>query len=167
MSSLFTYMPEEVNCLIGGFLRVEGFVDGTFIAVNKDVMPFTSITTPDGSTARVYHNSQSYTITLTLHSASSSNDVLTKFWQVDEISQMGKFPLLIKDGSGSDLFFSTESWVQEVPSVTKSNSIDSRQWVIKCANATINVGSNYGESGVVSDLINIATSALPGLGGII
>lgn len=55
-------------------------------------MPFSTITMPDGTTARRYVNNQTYTITISLHKGSASNDVLTKFWQLDEISQRGKFP---------------------------------------------------------------------------
>ena len=85
-------------------------------------------------------------------------------WQVDELTQMGKFPLLIKDQSGSDLLFSTESWIESIPSLTKSNGIDSRVWVIKSAYAVINIGGNEQQSGLINDIVNIATSALPGLG---
>ena len=164
MPTLFNYIPEAVNCLIAGFIPIEGFVDGTFISVDKDEMPFTSVRMPDGTIARKYTNSQTYTITITLHNGSETNNLLTKMWQVDELTQMGKFPLLIKDQSGSDLLFSTESWIGGIPSLTKSNGIDSRVWVIKSAYAVINIGGNESPSGLINDIVNIATSALPGLG---
>lgn len=164
MPTLFNYIPEAVNCLIAGFIPIEGFVDGTFISVDKDEMPFTSVRMPDGTIARKYTNSKTYTITITLHNGSETNNLLTKMWQVDELTQMGKFPLLIKDQSGSDLLFSTESWIESIPSLTKSNGIDSRVWVIKSAYAVINIGGNEEQSGLIGDIVNIATSALPGLG---
>lgn len=164
MPTLFSYIPEAVNCLIAGFIPIEGFVDGTFINVDKDVMPYTSISMPDGTIARKYTNSQTYTITITLHNGSETNNLLTKMWQVDELTQMGKFSLLIKDQSGSDLLFSTESWIESIPSLTKSNGIDSRVWVIKSAYAVINIGGNEEQSGLINDIVNSATSALPGLG---
>lgn len=166
MSSLFTYSPESVNVLVAGFVDIKGFVDGTFIDVTKDEAPFKSVRTADGTIGRMHNNSSVYTITLTLHSGSTSNDLLTKLWQLDELSQMGKFPLLIKDHSGSDLLFSTESWIEGIPSLVKSGSVDSRVWVIKSANAQINIGNNSEPSGLVNDIINIATSALPGISGI-
>lgn len=165
--ALFTYSPEEVNCLIGGFINIEGYVDGTFIDISKDVMPFTSVRTPDGTVARMYNNDQTYTISLTLHIGSSSNDTLTKLWQLDEITQRGKFPLFIKDFSGSDLFFSTNTWVEQVPSIVKSKGVDSRTWVLRSSQAVINVGSNTDPSSLIEDLTNIAISALPALEGII
>ena len=163
MTTLFNYCPESVNCLIAGFIPIEGFVDGTFISVDKDEMPYSSVRLPDGTIARKYNNSQTYTITITLHNGAETNNLLTKMWQVDEITQRGKFPLLIKDQSGSDLLFSTESWIEGIPRLTKSNAIDSRVWVIKSAFATINVGGNEEASGLLQDITNIAVSALPSL----
>lgn len=164
MPTLFNYSPEAVNCLIAGFIPIEGYVDGTFISVDKDEMPYSSVRLPDGTIARKYNNSQTYTITITLHNGSETNNLLTKLWQVDEITQRGKFPLLIKDQSGSDLLFSTESWIEGIPSLTKSNAIDSRVWTIKSAYAVINIGGNEEASSLLQDITNIAVSALPGLG---
>jgi len=164
MTNLFSYIPESVNCLIGGIIPVEGFVDGTFISVDKDEMPYSSIRMPDGTVARKKNTSQTYTITITLHNGAETNNLLTKMWQIDELTDRGKFPLLIKDQSGSDLLFSTESWIEGIPSMTKSNAIDSRVWVIKSAYAVINIGGNEEESSLLQDITNIAASALPGLG---
>jgi hypothetical protein len=164
MATLFNYCPESVQCLIAGFIPITGFVAGTFISIDKDEMPYSSVRMPDGTVARKYNNSQTYTITITLHSGAETNNLLTKMWQVDEITQRGKFPLLIKDQSGSDLLFSTESWIEGIPSLTKSNAIDSRVWVIKSAFATINVGGNEEVSSLLNDITKIAVSVLPGLG---
>jgi hypothetical protein len=167
MTTLFNYVPSEVSVLLAGIMPVEGFIDGTFVTVDKDVMPYRSRVTADGAISRIYFNSQSYTVTLTVHIGSSANTFLTKMWQLDEIAQRGKFPLLIKDGSGSDLFFSLTSWIEVLPSMVKSNSTDTRTWRIKCSSAVINFGSNNGESGLIEDLLNIATSALPAMEGLI
>ena len=164
MTTLFNYCPESVNCLIAGFIPIEGYVDGTFISVDKDEMPYSSVRLPDGTIARKYNNSQTYTITITLHNGAETNNLLTKMWQIDELTDRGKFPLLIKDQSGSDLLFSTESWIEGIPSLTKSNAIDSRVWVIKSAYAVINIGGNESPSDLINDIVNIASSALPGLG---
>ncbi|RYY51269.1 MAG: hypothetical protein EOO06_00645 [Chitinophagaceae bacterium] len=167
MANLFNYIPEEVSVLLAGILPIDGFVDGTFVSIDKDVMPFTSVRMPDGSMARKYVNSQNYTLNITLHSGSDSNDILTKLWQLDEISQRGKFPILVKDSSGSDLFFSLTSWIEGLPTLSKSSTIDSRVWTIKCASAVINIGGNGEESSLINDLLNIASSALPALEGIL
>lgn len=167
MTTLFNYIPSEVNVLLAGIMPIEGFVDGTFVSIDKDVMPYRSRTTADGRTVRLYNSSQIYTVTITVHNGSSANTFLTKLWQLDEITQRAKFPLMVKDGSGSDLFFSATSWIEGLPTLSKSNSVDTRTWRIKCSSAVINYGSNNGESGLLEDLLNIATGALPALGGLI
>lgn len=165
--SIFNYCPDEVNVLLAGFINISGFVDGTFVDISKDVVPFSSVRTADGTVARMYNNDQTYTITLTLHCGSSSNDLLTKLWQLDEITQKGKFPLLIKDFSGSDLFFSTTTWIEGIPSISKSNGIDSRIWVLRSSQAIINVGGNTNPSGLLQDITNLAISSLPAIEGIL
>lgn len=165
--SIFNYCPDEVNVLLAGFINISGFVDGTFVDISKDVVPFSSVRTADGTVARMYNNDQTYTITLTLHCGSSSNDLLTKLWQLDEITQKGKFPLLIKDFSGSDLFFSTTTWIEGIPAISKSNGIDSRIWVLRSSQAVINVGGNTNPSSLLQDITNLAISSLPAIEGIL
>lgn len=165
--SLATYIPESVTFLVAGFIPVTGFVDGTFIDVSKDLSPFSSARTSDGMVARMYNNDQTYTITLTIHCMSESNNLLTKLWQLDEITQRGKFPLLIKDNSGSDLLFSTTTWIEGLPTMSKSNGVDGRTWVLRSSQASINIGGNGEPSDLIQDITNLAISAIPAIEGII
>lgn len=166
MTTLATYIPEACTFLAYG-IPIEGFVDGTFISITKDVIPFTTVKSSDGIVARLYNSDQTYTITLTLYSGSDSNDVLTKLWQLDEITQRSKFPLFIKDSSGSDLFFSATTWIESPASVVKSNAFEPRTWVFRSSSAVINIGGNGDASTILQDLVNLATSALPILEGVI
>lgn len=166
MAQLATYMPEEVTILLAG-IPVSGFIQGSFISVDKDVKPFTSKRTADGTVSRMYNNDQTYTITLTLYSGSDSNQLLTRLWQLDEITQRGKFPLMIKDGSGSDLFFSTTTWIEGIPSLVKSNQYEPRAWTLRSSSAIINIGGNGDAESILNDIVSIAASALPSLNGLI
>ena len=166
MAQLATYMPEEVTILLAG-IPVSGFIQGSFISVDKDVKPFTSKRTADGTVSRMYNNDQTYTITLTLYSGSDSNQLLTRLWQLDEITQRGKFPLMIKDGSGSDLFFSTTTWIEGIPSLVKSNQYEPRAWTLRSSSAIINIGGNGDAESILNDIVSIAASALPSLKGLI
>ena len=166
MAQLATYMPEEVTILLAG-IPVSGFIQGSFISVDKDVKPFTSKRTADGTVSRMYNNDQTYTVTLTLYSGSDSNQLLTRLWQLDEITQRGKFPLMIKDGSGSDLFFSTTTWIEGIPSLVKSNQYEPRAWTLRSSSAIINIGGNGDAESILNDIVSIAASALPSLKGLI
>ena len=165
--SLFNYAPDEVNVIVAGIIPLQGFVDGTFIKVTKDVVPFSTRVSTDGFVSRVYNNSQTYTVEITLSSGSQANDVLTKLWYLDEITQKAKFPLLIRDSSGTDLFFSTTTWVQQPPDMVKSTSIDDRTWTLRCTGSGINIGGNERASSLVEDLANAAIASLPILEGIL
>lgn len=164
--SIFNYNPDQVDVLVAGVIPVDGFVDGTFVSIDKDIIPSTAVRTPDGTVARVMNYDQTYTINITLHNGSESNELLTKLWQLDEITAgKGKFPLLIKDHSGSDLFFSTTTWIEKVPTLSKSSGVDQRTWVMRSAFATINIGGNGDVSSLLEDIANTITSALPALNG--
>lgn len=165
--SIFNYNPDTVSVLVAGFIPIKGFVDGTFIECSKDLMPFTSQRTSDGMVSRVYVNDQTWTITITLHCGSESNDLFTKLWQLDELTKKGKFPLLVKDGSGSDLLFSATTWIEGVPSISKSADVDTRTWTLKSSQAVTNIGSNSNPSGLLEDITNIAIASLPSLAGLI
>lgn len=168
MSALFNYSPEAVTALIAGFIPIEGYVDGTFINITKDVLPFTAVRTPDGTVARVYNSDQTYTIECTLHNGSESNELLTKLWQLDEISGgKGKFQFMVKDNSGSDLFFSVTTWIEQIPPLIKSTGVDSRTWVLRSSGASINIGGNGDQSSLIEDLANTIISALPALNGLV
>ena len=163
---LATYSPQDVTVLVAGILPIEGFIDGTFVAIAKDVMPFRSVKSTDGKIHRVYNNDATYTITLTLHNGADSNKDLTRLWLADQVTQMGKFPLLIKDTNGSSLFFSTTSWIETVPTMDFANQVTSREWVIKSAQGIINIGGNTEKSGLIDDLFNSAIASLPILEGL-
>lgn len=167
MADLATYIPEEVTVLLAGLIPIEGFVQDTFVSAVKDIMPYAATRSPDGSMDRLYENDQTYTLLLTIYSATTSNDLLTKLWQLDEITQRGKFPIFVKDSSGTSLFFSPTAWIEALPPLEFSNSLGYRTWSIRCAQSSINFGNNVNESGLVEDLINLATSALPGLQGLV
>lgn len=163
---LANYSPEDVNCLAFG-IPLNGFADGTFITISKDKVAYGSTETADGQVARLYTNSQTYTISLTFHRGSTSNDILTKLWQLDELSQVGKFPLFIKDLSGTDLFFSTNTWIEGLPNMVQSTNFDTRTWVLKSSQAVINIGSNQDASGILQDLVNLATGAASIIEGVL
>lgn len=162
-----SYSPEEVTILLAGFIAVEGYVEDVFVDLSKDIVPFKSVRTADGMISRIYDNDSTYTLRLTLMSTSKTNDVLTKLWQLDELTQRGKFPVFIKDKSGSSLFFSPTAWIEGIPSMSLSEKIESRTWVIRCASGVLNVGGNGDtESSLIQDIINIASAASPIIEGL-
>lgn len=158
--NFWTYSPSDVQILIAGVHSVTGIPEGTFVEVSKDVQPMTTQRSTDGLVVRKHTTDNSFTIRLTVYRASPTNDLLTKIWQADEITQMAKFPLLIKDTSGSGFFFSTTTWVEQLPDMSYSSNMENYTWVLRSSQGIINIGSND-KPGVLQELNNLAFSGIP------
>lgn len=154
--SVRTYSPTDVAVLLAGFYQVDGFAQGSFISISKDVQPYKTTRTSDGQVARTFIKDDTFTITLTLASTSPTNDILTKLYQVDSLSQYGKFPMFIKDSSGTSLFLAPTCWVKQVPDLEFSSDITERTWVLQATQCVPNFGGNEDASSALQDFANIA-----------
>ena len=160
---LATYSPEDVTISLAGMIPVEGYTEGTFVSISKDTPYFTTKESSDGFVSRVAHRSNLYTVQLTLMGTSESNKILTKLAVIDNNTHIVKFPFIVKDTLGSTLLFSTSSWIETSPATDYSVSVDSRIWTIKCANASLTVGGNEQESGLMQDAISTIAGLAPSL----
>jgi structural protein KPP10_ORF10 len=139
--SVQTYDPKEIFVTIGG-AAMQGFADGTFVTLDRNEDAFSTVSGADGIVARVKSNNRAGTLTLSLQQTSLSNDILSGFALLDEISNTGTFPILIKDNQGTSLIFSATGWVQKMPAVEYSKDISNREWVIGLADLTYFIGGN-------------------------
>lgn len=162
-TKLAHYSPEDVIVSIAGFLPIEGYLEGTFVSISKDVPFFTSKESSDGVVSRVANRSGLYTVELTLMSTSESNQILTRLAMLDSSTKILKFPLIIKDTLGSTLLFATSSWIEGMPTTEFSTGVSGRGWTIKCSKATLNVGGNEGGSGLIEDAINTLAGLAPNI----
>lgn len=150
--SVRTYSPVDVDILLAGFYKIDGFVQGSFVTVSKDVQPYKTTRTTDGRVARTYIKDQTYTITLRLASTSPANDVLTRIYQADEFTQYAKFPMFVKDSSGTSLLLAPTCWISQVPDLDFSTEVTERTWVIQAAECIPNFGGNADASTILEDL---------------
>lgn len=162
-----SYSPSDVQILLGGFYQLSGFVEDSFIKISKDIEPYSITRTADGRTARTHRKDGTYTVTLSLASTSPANDVLMKIHQVDELTQLGKFPLFIKDSLGSSLFLAPTCWITQVPDLEFASNITTRRWSIQASNATLNIGGNAGPTSVLEDATTILANASPAIRNIL
>lgn len=154
------YSPSDVIVTIAGLYQVEGYVDGTFINLTKNVKPYDTKKAMDGEIGRIFRKDTTFTLELTVAQTSAANNILSAIYNIDIATQIGKFPLFIKDGMGSTTFMSLSTWVQDVPAVTFSNEIESRTWILGCSQATLNVGGND-EQNLLESIGFFGTSLLP------
>ncbi len=159
---LWTYSPEEVTILVMG-VPLEGVVDGTFVSVTRQAPVFTSSSTADGRITRTYNAADIWNIQFTLMNTSPSNGFLDKLVLLDRVTKRGKFPLMIKDGFGGTLIFSTTTWIEELPTITYGVEMTERVWTLKSANAVVSINGNDEPSGLIEDVLGTVASALPGI----
>lgn len=157
---LLHYSPLDVTITVAGLYTVEGFVDGTFIDIIKDVKPFDKMRSMDGEVARIYKKDEGYTLQITLAQSSPANDLFSAIYNLDISTQIGKFPLFIKDNRGSTTFMSLTTWVEDIPQVSFSNGMESRTWTFGCTQAALHIGGNA-EQGTIEQGIYYGASILP------
>ena len=87
MTTLWTFIPEDTSALIAGTHNVVGFPDESFIRISKDIPVTETRRTTDNRITRVKKTSNMYTIEMSLFSVSPTNEILTKLWQVDELTK--------------------------------------------------------------------------------
>lgn len=155
------YSPEEITVSIAGLHTIDGFLEGTFVGISRDAPLFSSRESADGRVSRTRNPSTLHTVSLTLMSTSESNEILTRLSLIDHATHTGRFPLFIKDNLGSSLLFSSTSWIEDLPNVEFTTSVSSRTWAIKCSQASLFVGGNSEESGLVEDVFNSITGLRP------
>lgn len=134
-----TYDPRNVTVLIGALIG-SGFADGTFIQVERNNPTFTVISGASGETARVKSNDKTGKVTLTLMATSPLNDTLTGFMKADEIRNNGKFPLSIRELTGTTVLASLEAWVSKPPRVEYGKENGTREWEIEVGTLEMFVG---------------------------
>ncbi|MNQ57395.1 hypothetical protein D3C85_715510 [compost metagenome] len=144
---LSTYSPEDVVVVIsnGSFSHsIAGFADGTFINITREVPASTLYVGSDLSNARVVRGNKASTITLSLHQASSSNDVLSQLLSNDEQARDNTwlFSLTIKDNTGRSLYFSRQAFISAEPDRSFSTGIENRDWGIQCVSLQGTTGGN-------------------------
>jgi hypothetical protein len=139
--SVRTYDPKSVIITVGG-VPMSGFSDGTFCEIVRDEATWTKVVGADGYVTRGKTNNFSGTMTLTLKQSSPSNDVLSGFIALDELTNSGIVPVLVKDLSGNSTYFSGQGWVQQYSNSTFDKAITDREWTIALATLDLFVGSN-------------------------
>jgi len=125
-----TYAAKKVQLVFKG-IPITGFMEDSFIEVDRNSDSFTLMVGADGEGARAASADKSAKITIRLLQTSASNDVLTASVISDELTNVGSGPLMIKDGSGRSLDSAAEAWVTKPAKKVYSKGIEGREWVLE------------------------------------
>lgn len=145
--NIATFAPEDVTLVLStasGSHIVSGYSEDAMISVDFNSPTFENFRSADNITTRVYKSDTSATVTITLNQTSVSNDILSALYENDKKTRdsSGLFGVLIKDNSGRSQSSSTQSWISVKPTVSYSNGMQTREWVIFCHDLQGNIGGN-------------------------
>jgi len=136
-----SYDFKQVSLIYGG-RQITGFAEGTAIDVERDTDAFSLTVGADGEAMRSKSNNKSGTVTFRLLQASESNRILSELALADENGTGGPLPLLIKDGSGSDLHADDQAYIQKLAQASYGNEANEREWIIRCPSLQMFLGGN-------------------------
>ncbi|WKV20445.1 putative structural protein [Pseudomonas phage 16Q] len=161
MAGLLNYSPNDVTITIAGLYSVTGYAEGTFVRITKDTQQVTTTRAMDGTISRIKSPDTGWKIEITLAQSSSANDIFSTLWNVDKVTGMGKFPLFIKDGSGTTMFTAGTAWVEDLPDIVFSNQLETRTWRFAATDVIVNIGGN--DSNDLTSILGLSSSVLPAL----
>lgn len=146
-SILASYSPESVVVVISNDKfthQLSGFAESTFISITRLVEHATLYNGADASNVRVVRGVKNCDVTLTLHQASESNDVLSQLLVMDETTRNGEdvFAITIKDTSGRTVASSPAAFIGTSPDIEFGVEVSERAWVIRAINLDIHAGGN-------------------------
>jgi len=123
-----TYSPKDVKVDIGGYILV-GWED---ISISRTSAGFIPVRGIRGKHTRVPSLDTSASLTITLHQASPSNDVLSAIHSQDLVKGTGRLAITLKDYSGRTVISSDEAYILSYPEVVFSRDFEFRAWTIFC-----------------------------------
>lgn len=128
---LSTYDPSKIVCNFAGH-NIEGYANGTFLTVSRKNDSFVTETGADHRSIRTKQNDESGLVVVTLMQSSLSNDILSSFALVDELTGNGAGPLTIKDLRGTSLYTCPFAWVIKPADGGFSKANTNREWRFDC-----------------------------------
>lgn len=136
-----TYNPALVIASFK-FVNIVGFMDGTFIEVERNEDAFMLHVGADGHATRTRNLNKSGTVKITLVATAATNDVLAAIHQLDELIGGQYGPLQIKDLSGNLKCRATQAWIKKAPKIERAKESGSVVWEFDCAELEIFAGGN-------------------------
>lgn len=136
-----TYDPKAVQLVVGGSI-IGGYADGSMIQFERDEDMFTKHVGTDGNVSRSKTNNRAGKYTITLAQTSPSNDILSGYMLLDELSNNGVVEVLLTDADGTTAIFSGQAWVMKPPGAEFAKEIGDRVWVLDAGETDVFIGGN-------------------------
>lgn len=122
-----TYDPNKIIVVFGA-IPMTGFGEGSFVTIARNGDLFEKSRGADGTVDRINKNATDFSVTIVLKQTSIANDALSTIMTQDLLTNTGKYPLSIKDLTGTELFFAPQSWIAKDPDDEYSDTLGTREW---------------------------------------
>lgn len=132
---VLTYDPKKLLVIFGG-QQITGFSEDDMITIRPLGDGMTIYVGADGEVGRSVDPNACFEVEISLASTSKSNDYLSNAYNQDRDNGGGKKPLMIKDLSGTTLFFANDAWVQNFPEAGKGRQIGAQNWTLNTGAVT-------------------------------
>ena len=139
--AVLSYDPGKVSLILGGKV-IGGFTGGTFVKLERNEDMFALVVGVDGQGTRAKSNNYSGTLTITLHQSSASNDALSSFLAVDELTGQGSVPMLMRDASGRSIASAITMWITKYAAAEYGKTVMERTWTLETDNLIVFVAGN-------------------------
>ncbi|WP_301893830.1 phage structural protein [Mitsuokella multacida] len=127
MSDVLTYNPKK-NIIIYGAKELTGFAEDDMITIKPLGDGMQIFSGADGEVARSIDPNSTFEVTVSLATSSKSNDYLSACFNKDRKTGKYMLPLIIKDLSGSTLFFAKQAWIKNFPESKRGRKISNQDW---------------------------------------
>lgn len=119
---------------------IYGYAEGTMISAERNTDTFTLKQGTQGDGTRVRSRDRSGKVTFNIQGPSSCNDLLSARIVLDELSGLGKGPLLIKYHGGTDLVTAANAWLTRPANLEYADDPSPREWVVEAHELKMNIG---------------------------
>lgn len=127
MYDVLTYNPKK-NIIIYGAKQLTGFAEDDMITIKPLGDGMQIFSGADGEVGRSIDPNSTYEVTVSLATSSKSNDYLSNCFNKDRKTGNNMLPLIIKDLSGSTLFFAKQAWIKNFPESKRGRKISNQDW---------------------------------------
>lgn len=146
MPAFGPYDPGLHGLVFRGIL-IQGFADGSHIAVARDEDSFTKSTGSDGGVVRTRNRNKGGSIRFTLQAESPTNDFLSEVMLEDENFGTGFGPAMVSNALSRSLHESAIAWLKRPADQERAKEAGNVEWMLDCAELECFVGGAVGSIG--------------------
>ena len=154
---MYTYSPSDISITFAG-VPIEGFSSDNVVRINRIDPVYTSKRAMDGSVSVTKQKYSKWQVSIFLAQSSQSNDLLNgvqKLLFSADIKALQFLPLIIKDNSGTTMFFAKDVWIEQLPELEFGQSLATREWVFMCNDVECIIGGNAEDLSGITEAVAV------------